>query len=122
MLRWSIYSRLAGYKDLNDAERLSQDPTSRLIASEKIRDFHAALPSRLHWFETRVLTQAENLSGLVAMCPETLAGAEWQDRSSRSVLDMDSTGIPVNSLSRSQVTGRTYNGRHTPLHVKWRFV
>src|ERR1019366_5382187 len=38
LLRQSIYSRLAGYEDLNDAERLSQDPTFRLIGSEKIWD------------------------------------------------------------------------------------
>jgi hypothetical protein len=31
LLRQSIYSRLAGYEDLNDAERLSQDPTFREI-------------------------------------------------------------------------------------------
>jgi predicted ribosome quality control (RQC) complex YloA/Tae2 family protein len=30
LLRQSIYSRLAGYEDVNDAERLSQDPTFRL--------------------------------------------------------------------------------------------
>jgi hypothetical protein len=43
LLRQSIYSRLAGYEDLNDAKRLSQDPTFRLIGSEKIRDRGAAL-------------------------------------------------------------------------------
>jgi hypothetical protein len=36
MLRQSVYSRLAGYEGLNDAERLSQDSTFRLIGSEKI--------------------------------------------------------------------------------------
>lgn len=35
LLRQSIYSRLAGYEDVNDAERLSQDPTFRLIGSKK---------------------------------------------------------------------------------------
>ena len=35
-VRQSIYSRLAGYGDVNDAERLAQDPTFRLISSEKI--------------------------------------------------------------------------------------
>lgn len=30
------YSLLAGYEDVNDAERLPQDPTFRLIGSEKI--------------------------------------------------------------------------------------
>ena len=35
LLRQSVYSRLAGYEDVNDAERLSQDPTFRPIGSEK---------------------------------------------------------------------------------------
>jgi len=36
LFRQSVYSRLACYEDVNDAERLSQDPTFRLIGSEKI--------------------------------------------------------------------------------------
>jgi hypothetical protein len=36
LLRQSIYSRLAGYEDVNDAARLSQDPTFRPIGSKKI--------------------------------------------------------------------------------------
>ena len=36
LLRQSVYSRLAGYEDLNDAERLAADPTFRLISSQKI--------------------------------------------------------------------------------------
>jgi len=64
LLRQSIYSRLAGYEDVNDAERLSQDPTFRLIDPKKIWERGAALPSRLHWFETEVLSQDENLEGL----------------------------------------------------------
>src|SRR5216684_6206716 len=36
LLRQSVYSRIAGYEDVNDAERISQDPTFRLIGSEKI--------------------------------------------------------------------------------------
>ena len=76
LLRQSIYSRLAGYEDLNDAERLSNDPTFRLIGSEKIRDRGAALPSRLHWFETQVLTQAANLTARGASL-DSLSGCCW---------------------------------------------
>ena len=36
LLRQSVYSRLAGYEDLNDAVRVSADPTFRLIGSPKI--------------------------------------------------------------------------------------
>jgi len=34
LFRQSVYSRIAGYEDLNDAERLAQDPAFRLIGSE----------------------------------------------------------------------------------------
>jgi hypothetical protein len=47
LLRQSIYSRLAGYEDVNDAARVSQDPTFRLIGSSKIWERGAALTSRL---------------------------------------------------------------------------
>ncbi len=50
-----MYSRLAGYEDVNDAERLSQDPALRLIGSEKIWERGAALTSRIQSFETEVL-------------------------------------------------------------------
>ena len=46
LLRQSVYSRLAGYEDMNDDERVSQDPTFRLIGSEKIWERGAALTSR----------------------------------------------------------------------------
>src|ERR1022692_3176804 len=90
LLRQSIYSRVAGYEDLNDAERLSQDPAFRLIGSEKIWERGAALPSRLHWFETEVLSQDENLEGLSRINRELLAKAEAMDSPQRVVLDMDS--------------------------------
>lgn len=55
LLRQSVYSRLAGYEDVNDAERVSPDPTFRLIGSEKNWDRGAALTSRLQTFETEML-------------------------------------------------------------------
>ncbi len=35
LLRQSVYSRLAGYEDTNDAERLAQDPTMRIIVGRR---------------------------------------------------------------------------------------
>jgi len=49
LLRQSIYRRLAGYEDVNDAARLAQDGTFRLIGSPKIWERGAALTSRLQW-------------------------------------------------------------------------
>jgi hypothetical protein len=95
LLRQSIYSRLAGYKDVNDAERLSQDPTFRLIGSRKIWERGAASTSRLQSFETEVLTQTDNLAGPAALNRELVARVEAIDSHGRIVLDMDSIEIPV---------------------------
>jgi len=38
LLRQSVYSRVAGDEDVNDAERLSQDSTFRLVGSGKVWD------------------------------------------------------------------------------------
>ena len=95
LVRQSVYSRLAGYEDVNDAERLSQDPAFRLIGSEKVLERGAALTSRLQSFETELLTQAENLPGLAALNRELVAKGEVIDSPRRVVLDMDSTEIPV---------------------------
>jgi hypothetical protein len=46
LVRQSVYRRPAGYEDVNDAERLSQDPGFRLIGSEKFLERGAALTSR----------------------------------------------------------------------------
>jgi hypothetical protein len=71
LLRQPVYSRMAGYEDVNDAERLSQDPTFRLIGSEKIWDRGAALTSRLQTFETEMLAEEENFGRLGPHQPRT---------------------------------------------------
>jgi hypothetical protein len=72
LLRQSIYSRLAGYEAVNDAARLSQPdlPADRLREDLGAR---GSLPSRLHWFETEVLSRDENLEGLIRINRELLA-------------------------------------------------
>jgi hypothetical protein len=80
---------------VNDAERLAQDPTFRLMGSERIWERGAALTSRVQSFETELLTQEENLAGLATINRELLAKAEIIDSPPRVVLDLDSTEIPV---------------------------
>ena len=106
LLRQSVYSRLAGYEDLNDAQRLSTDPTFRLIGSPTRWDRSAALTSTLHWFETELLTRDDNLVGLMAVNRDLIGQAETCDRADRTVLDMDSSESPVHG----QQEGSAYNG------------
>jgi len=95
LFRQSVYSRLAGYEDVNDAERLSQDPTFRLIGSEKIWERGAALTSRLQSFETEMLAEEGNFAALARINRELIGRVEAMDSPQRVVLDMDSTEIPV---------------------------
>ena len=95
LVRQSVYSRLAGYEDLNDAEKLSQDPAFRLIGSEKVWDRGAALTSRLQTFETEMLAEEENFAGLGRLNRALVGRAEAMDSDYRTILDMDSTEIPV---------------------------
>ena len=73
LLRQSVYSRLAGYEDTNDAERLAQDPAMRVTVGWQGADKQAASTNTMSRFETEVLTEEENLDGL------TRLNVEWVD-------------------------------------------
>ncbi len=55
LLRQSIYSRLAGYEDVNDAERLCVDPAMRIVVGGRAKDRTAASTSEMARFETDTL-------------------------------------------------------------------
>src|SRR3974377_1639993 len=64
LLRQSVFGRLAGYEDLNDAERLRHDPAMRWIVGGKAAQGCAASPSQMGRFETHWLVADTNLSAL----------------------------------------------------------
>ena len=51
LLRQSIYSRLGGYEDTNDAERLSIDPAMRHVVGGRAKERTAASTSLMGRFE-----------------------------------------------------------------------
>ena len=55
LLRQSVYSRLAGYDDTNDADRLSQDSAMRVVVGWKGLDRNAASTSEMGRLETGLL-------------------------------------------------------------------
>ena len=67
LLRQSIFSRLAGYEDTNDAERLSVDPTMRQVVGGRATERTAASTSQMGRFETEVFTQPRNLAELTRL-------------------------------------------------------
>lgn len=61
LLRQSIYGRLAGCKDTNDAKRLSVDSGMRQVVGGRAKEHNAASNSLMGRFETEILTQPQNL-------------------------------------------------------------
>ena len=90
LLRQSIYSRLAGYDDTNDAERLSQDPTMRVVVGWQGPDRNAASTNTMSRFETEILTQEDNLKGLAQMNAQGVEVAMAHTPHQRVIRDMDS--------------------------------
>ena len=107
LLRQSVYSRLAGYEDTNDAERLAQDPTMRIIVGRRGGpERPAASTNTMSRFETEVLTQDGNVEGLGRLNAKWVDGAMSRTPHRRVILDMDSSESPVHG----EQEGASYNG------------
>jgi hypothetical protein len=106
LLRQSIYSRLAGYEDTNDAERLCVDPTMRHVVGGRATEHAAASTSQVGRFETEVLTQPSNMAALMDL------PGQWVDRVRQAkpiknlILDLDSSV----SETYGDQEGSAYNG------------
>jgi len=106
MLRQSVFGRLAGYEDVNDADRLGRDPAMRWIVGGHAATKQAASTSQMGRFETEWLANDENLVALADL------SGRWIDRVHRRrplngiVLDMDSSV----SETYGDQEGTAYNG------------
>ena len=106
LFRQSVFGRLAGYEDVNDADRLAHDPAMRAVVDRTGLDRQAASTSQMGRFETGWLTSEANLAALA-----DLSGA-WIDRvharrpQTTIVLDMDSSVSETHGAQE----GSAYNG------------
>jgi hypothetical protein len=90
-LRQSVFSRLAGWEDVNDADRLCRDPVMRQVIGGRAVKHGAASASAMGRFETQMLTRSENLATLADL-PGRWIDAVHDRRPPKSVtLDMDSS-------------------------------
>ena len=55
LLRQSVFERLAGYEDVNDADRLCHDPAMRWVVGDRAITGSAASASQMGRFETGTL-------------------------------------------------------------------
>src|SRR5262249_17029002 len=118
LMRQSPYSRLAGYEDLYDAQRLRIDPAMRTVVGGRAKDHAAASASEIGRFETETLTTRENLNRLMELSGQWIARAHHNPKLTPIALHMDSPS----PQPHHQQQASAYNGlfgctRYQPLFV-----
>ena len=108
LLRQSVFGRLAGYEDVNDAERLRYDPAMRWIVGGKAAQGCGASPSQMGRFETGWLAADTNLSPLTDLCGDWIDLVHSRRPPRGIVLDMDSSVSPTHGEQELSV----WNGHY----------
>src|SRR5919199_5861828 len=104
--RQSVFGRLAGYEDVNDADRLAHDPAMRWIVGGRAVTGQAASSSQMGRFETEVLTLDTNLAVLADLSGRWIDTVHARRPVTMIVLDMDSSVSPI----YGDQEGSAYNG------------
>ena len=108
MLRQSVFGRLAGYEDVNDADRLRHDPAMRWIVGGKAARGCAASPSQMGRFETKWLAGGKNLYALADLSGQWIDRVHARRPPRGVVLDMDSSVSPTHGEQENSV----WNGHY----------
>ena len=108
LLRQTVYSRLAGYEDVNDAERLAVDPAMRHVVGGPAAqvDKEAASTSGVGRFETETLSTNSNLTALMNLSGEWIDKVHQCKPPKQLILDLDSSV----SETYGKQEGTAYNG------------
>src|SRR5262252_1158140 len=105
LLRQSVFGRLAGYEDVNDAERLRHDPAMRWIIGGKAVVGRAASPSQIGRFETQWLATDKNLSALADLSGQWIDLVHGRRPPRGIVFDLDSSVSPTHGEQENIACG-----------------
>ena len=104
--RQSVYGRLGGYDDVNDADRLGRDPAMRWIVGGHAVTKQAASTSQMGRFETELLASDENFAALTDLSGVWIDKVHDRRPPKMIILDMDSSVSPTHG----EQEGTAYNG------------
>jgi hypothetical protein len=106
LLRQSVFGRLVGYEDVNDADRLCRDPAMRWVVGDRAITGSAASASQMGRFETKWLSRPDNLAALSDLPGRWIDKVHQRRPPKAIVLDMD----PSESPTYGEQEGSAYNG------------
>ena len=95
LFRQSVFGRLGGYEDVNDADRLGRDPAMRWIVGGRAVAKQVASTSQMGRFETEFLAGDENLAALADLSGQWIDRVHARHPPKAIVLDMDSSVSPT---------------------------
>ena len=104
LLRQSVLSRLAGYEDTNDADRLRVDPAMRYSVGGRAKEKLAASTSEMSRFETEILAEDENLAALMEISGRWIDQVQRIMEMKELILDMDSSESPTSAIGKASPT------------------
>jgi Transposase DDE domain group 1 len=99
----SVFGRLGGYEDVNDADRLGRDPAMRWIVGGRAVAKQAASTSQMGRFETEFLAGDENLAVLADLSGQWIDRVHARHPPKAIVLDMDSCVSPTHGSGRCRL-------------------
>ena len=91
LLRQGVYGRLAGYEDVNGADRLRVDPAMRRVVGGRAKEKEAASTSEMSRFETEMLSSRENLTALMNLSGTWIDSVHECAPLDKLILDLDSS-------------------------------
>jgi hypothetical protein len=113
---FDLRGRLVGWRDVNDADKLSRDPVMRQIVGGRAVGGQAASTRQMARFETVILTCAHNratLVGLSGQCSDAMLDAQppqW------ITLDMDSSVSPTHGDQQGTAEQHIKEGKYA---INW---
>lgn len=100
LLRQSVFGRLAGYDDVNDADRLAFDPVMRQGVGGRAVDAKAVSASQMERFETEVLATTDNRTALADMSGQWIDRVHERKLPKWITLDMGSSVSPTHDAQQ----------------------
>ena len=108
LLRQRVYQVVAGYEDVNDADRLRHDPALQIVADQKLGEPLGSQPTLSRWENAPSARSLVHLNDALLDQFIRLCGKQVRERG-EILLDIDSTDDPTHGQQQFSFFNGAYN-------------